>query len=603
MCGGLELPSGGTQRAVMMGAGGELRITCLGHAGLHVETSYGTILCDPWVNPAYFASWCVFPDNTGLDWDRFGQVDYLYVSHLHKDHFDPELLREHVSRRATVLLPDFPVPDLRKALERLGFSDFVVLRSGEVVERGGLRLMGQALQSPADGPLGDSLLAVDDGTARMLNQNDARPTVLDALRSFGPYDVHLLQFSGAIWWPWTYELPEAAKRSFGAVKRANGMDRAARYVTEIGARHVVPFAGPPCFLDEDLFGLNDLTGDPANTFPDQMVFLDYLRERGIEGGQLMTPGAVLDVGPGHCEVSWPAGFEQAVEPFTDKARYLSGYAARMRDKIATGKRCWPAGGIDVLAELKAWFEPLLELADHIRPGVGGPVLLDTGDGQPIVIDFPAGQVRAFAGETCRYEFRIGRPLVERLIADHQTDWVNSLFLSMRFRARRIGPYNEYVYTFFKCLSAERLMYAEGWYASRSHDEEEIQLGDWITQRRCPHMGGDLSRFGQTTGSILTCTMHGWQFDLATGQCLTSDDESHRISSRPAPTRAPAKRPGPARIKRAPALPALRPLDPARAAGDRSSALSAATDLPSASRPTKRAAATRARHQVRPPRSD
>jgi len=111
----------------------------------------------------------------------------------------------------------------------------------------------------------------------------------------------------------------------------------------------------------------------------------------------------------------------------------------MRDKIAAGKRRWPAGGIDVLAELKAWFEPLLELADHIKAGVGGPVLLDTGDEQPIVIDFPAGQVRAFAGETCRYQFSIGRPLVERLIADHQVDWVNSLFLSMRFQARRVGP--------------------------------------------------------------------------------------------------------------------------------------------------------------------
>ncbi len=23
--------------------------------------------------------------------------------------------------------------------------------------------------------------------------------------------------------------------------------------------------------------------------------------------------------------------------------------------------------------------------------------------------------------------------------------------------------------------------------------------------------------------MLTCTMHGWQFELATGRCLTSDD--------------------------------------------------------------------------------
>jgi hypothetical protein len=125
-------------------------------------------------------------------------------------------------------------------------------------------------------------------------------------------------------------MPPAAQRSFGAAKRANGLDRAVRYVRAIGARHVVPSAGPACFLHEDLFALNDLTRDPANTFPDQMAFLDYLRDQGIEGGQLLAQGAVLDVDHDHCEVRWPAG------------------------------------GVDVLAELEAWFEP----ADGPLPGHG-----------------------------------------------------------------------------------------------------------------------------------------------------------------------------------------------------------------------------------------
>jgi UDP-MurNAc hydroxylase len=146
-----------------------VRIAFLGHAGLHIQTSAGSILCDPWTNPAYFGSWFVFPDNSGLDWDHYGRVDYLYVSHLHQDHFDPRLLSKYVSRAATVLLPDFPVPDLRDQLERLGFARFCVMRNGQVARHGALRLMVRALRSPADGPLGDSLLAVDDGTARVLN--------------------------------------------------------------------------------------------------------------------------------------------------------------------------------------------------------------------------------------------------------------------------------------------------------------------------------------------------------------------------------------------------------------------------------------------------
>jgi UDP-MurNAc hydroxylase len=519
-----------------------MQITCIGHAGLYIETRYGSILCDPWVNPAYFDSWFVFPDNSGLDWDRLGQADYLYVSHLHKDHFDRANLAEHVSKDATVLLPDFPVPDLRDELEQLGFTKFLVMKNNTVTQRDGLRLMVQALDSPADGPLGDSTLSVDDGTARILNQNDARPMDMDALRAFGPYDVHFLQFSGAIWWPWTYELPEAALRSFGTAKRANGLDRASRFVKAVGARYVVPSAGPACFLDDDLFGYNDISNDPANTFPDQQVFLDFLRERQIDGGRLMVPGAVMEVSSGvPCEVRWPGTEEQALEPFTDKEGYLRRYAARVAGRIAEDKRGWGAAGIDVLAELQAWFEPLLELASHIREGVGGPVLLALDDGTEVVIDFPAGQVRAYAGETCRYQFSIARPLVERLIAEHEKDWVNSLFLSLRFRARRIGPYNEYVYTFFKCLAPDRLMYAERWYAEQSHDEEDIELGDWVVQRRCPHMGGDLSRFGEISGSTLTCTVHGWQFDLPTGRCLGSeDDDRHSLRCHP---RDPAEKVG------------------------------------------------------------
>ena len=70
-----------------------MRITGTGHASMRIDTPAGSILCDPWVNPAYFASWFPFPDNSALDWDALGDCDYLYVSHLHRDHFDAEHLR------------------------------------------------------------------------------------------------------------------------------------------------------------------------------------------------------------------------------------------------------------------------------------------------------------------------------------------------------------------------------------------------------------------------------------------------------------------------------------------------------------------------------
>jgi UDP-MurNAc hydroxylase len=90
-----------------------------------------------------------------------------------------------------------------------------------------------------------------------------------------------------------------------------------------------------------------------------------------------------------------------------------------------------------------------------------------------------------------------------------------------------------VYAFFKCLSEERLQYAEGWYDEneRTTDAEDITLDGWVVQRRCPHLKADLTRFGIVDDGTLTCQLHGWKFDLASGRCLTS--AGHQLRSRPA----------------------------------------------------------------------
>jgi UDP-MurNAc hydroxylase len=48
------------------------------------------------------------------------------------------------------------------------------------------------------------------------------------------------------------------------------------------------------------------------------------------------------------------------------------------------------------------------------------------------------------------------------------------------------------------------------------------------ERYCPHRKADLSIFGECNGKVLTCTLHGWKFDLETGKCLTADDKALRV---------------------------------------------------------------------------
>jgi UDP-MurNAc hydroxylase len=506
-----------------------VRITFLGHAGLYIETHAGSVLCDPWFNPAYFASWFPFPSNEDLDRSAIGHPDYLFISHLHHDHFDPEFLRAHVSKETTVILPDYPLDLLERALRGVGFNKFLKTKNYQPIEDGGLRFITSASVAPTDGPLGDCGLVVDDSETRIYDQNDSRPVDLDRLVGLGPYDVHFLQFSGAIWFPMVYQFPGKMKETLGHKKRANEMERALRYTQEVGATFVVPHAGPPCFLDDDLFYLNDFDRDPVNTFPDQTVFLEYLRDHGRENGRLMIPGSVATLTETACEVTHPLPEDQVAAIFGDKRAYLEAYQARQRPRIQAIKASWPRGQVEILPALKEWLEPLMETADILSVGINGLVVLDCGE-QKVTLDFHRRQVYAYEGQEWDYYFRVDPALVESEIVRHQEDWINDLFLSCRFEAERKGAYNEYVYTFFKCLTTERQQYAEGYYADQSSDQQFFESHGYRIQRRCPHLKGDLARFGHIEDGILTCMLHGWQFELATGRCLTSDDR--RLHAKP-----------------------------------------------------------------------
>jgi UDP-MurNAc hydroxylase len=158
-------------------------------------------------------------------------------------------------------------------------------------------------------------------------------------------------------------------------------------------------------------------------------------------------------------------------------------------------------------------------------GIGAMVKFTIGTLE-IVADFPKGEVRRFDDEAVRYWFEIPAELVATNLRDREIDWSNSIFLSVRFTAGRVGKFNEYLYTFMKCLSEQRIDYVQNWYESQSDDGEDVLLGDWRVQRRCPHLRADLSQAGTVENGILTCSLHDWKFDLATGRCLTT--QGHEI---------------------------------------------------------------------------
>nr|MBA3606161.1 MBL fold metallo-hydrolase [Acidimicrobiia bacterium] len=101
-----------------------MRATSLGHAGILIESGHGSVVCDPWFVPAFFGSWFPFPRNDRLSADlaaRIEAADFLYVSHLHGDHWDEPWLRDHLRRDIGVLLPGYPTRELDREMRGLGF--------------------------------------------------------------------------------------------------------------------------------------------------------------------------------------------------------------------------------------------------------------------------------------------------------------------------------------------------------------------------------------------------------------------------------------------------------------------------------------------------
>jgi len=63
----------------------------------------------------------------------------------------------------------------------------------------------------------------------------------------------------------------------------------------------------------------------------------------------------------------------------------------------------------------------------------------------------------------------------------------------------------------------------------SVDGEDVALfrrGDELFAfgNRCPHQEGSLSD-GLVEGDIVTCPLHGWEFDMRSGLCMTIPGES------------------------------------------------------------------------------
>lgn len=230
------------------------------------------ILHDPWFTEGiYDGSWYHFPliDNP---MESIGNIDCIYISHIHPDHYDSIFLRKYFDRFGVkkLYIADHNPNHLLAKMRMDGF-DPIVLKEKEIIGNTSIAILPHKTGSISDI---DSAIIIkytcqDTGKVHcVVNANDIifdDPTQNQLKLAAGEVDILLCGYTGAGSYPQTYfddaeeELEREARN-----KKTSFFKRYLNLIEKIDARVNIPFAGK-YMLGGKLSYLNDFRGvsDPV----------------------------------------------------------------------------------------------------------------------------------------------------------------------------------------------------------------------------------------------------------------------------------------------------------------------------------------------------
>lgn len=508
-----------------------MQITFLGHAGFCVETDQAIVVMDPWLSPigAFDSAWFQFPCNhhlaDGLR-DKLKSSEkqcFVYISHEHRDHFDPDFLVSLSNENVTFVVPRFRRAALRAEISRFRPKALVACDHGQ-----SLPIPGGELRMYLDdsGLNRDSSILIRADEQIFLNMNDCKlyDELSSIVRQQGPITALACQFSGATWHPTCYEYAQADYDRISYQKLTSKFEMVARAIEAVNPRVYLPSAGPACFLDPSLMHLNF---EPVNIFPRAYRFLEYLRPRlanSMTKALDIAPGDVLDLGTAEFVSKAKERFEeQDVEP------YLRSYAARYSKLFADLQIPRSDEGVgDVQDRLRLELERKLA-AFTLHERVRVPVYFQLSDSPETMlrIDFPRRAVDIVSDicESDYYSISCPRWQISRVL-DRKLTW-EEFALTFRMRLKRCPDKYQTLIQGFLLMEAEDMnSFCDKFVAIEERKNRVIvDAGGtrYSIDQYCPHQGANLNEGWLDQGRLWTCPRHRWQFALDKGgRCLTSD---------------------------------------------------------------------------------
>jgi UDP-MurNAc hydroxylase len=513
-----------------------VRIQFVGHAGFIVDGASETLIMDPWLSDAgaFDSAWFQFPCNHHLDGEVLSRAQdparrcYLYVSHEHKDHLDVLFLERLVSHQPVLIVAAFQNQHFITSLRRLGFTDIICLNDGELLR---LESMTAKIFIDDSGINRDSAILVKEGGYSFLNLNDCK--IFDRLHQIrqteGAINVLACQFSGATWHPTCY-VYESEKYAAIAKQKFIGKLRAVHRALQTAAPDwYFPSAGPPCFLDPDLFHLNF---EKVNIFPSQFVAIDFLRKSKVGcRTEALMPGDVFE-----SEIN---DFSHRVEPRVTPASEkdcVRQYAARFEHLWNAQARARSDEAKEVI--LGRLSEELRRKLDRfaVEDSCGRNLYFSLSGlaNRHVCVDFGRREVRRTEALPSDRLYHVEAPAwqVERVL-DREMTW-EDFCLTFRARVTRSPDQYDTLINGFLFNEAEAIPDLIAKISAFRNRKERIvvEVGgqQYEIDRYCPHQGADL-RYGWCAGGrYWVCSRHGWKFNIENGgRCLTSADSIGALS--------------------------------------------------------------------------
>lgn len=293
-----------------------MKLTYLQSASVVIEDKNVKILCDPWlVDGAYLGSWALYPPYDFKP-ELFSDVDFIYISHIHPDHFNIPTLKQ-LKKNIPILIHDFPVKYLKNNLEKLGFEVIEIPHDKRVHLKNNIHINILAadncdpqlcskffgcsfLEDKPGTNWIDTMSVIDNGKEVIVNTNDcpfelAKVTSKRIKDQYKKIDMLLVGYSGASGYPHCFKMTEIEREAAAKKKMELNYWRGENYIKLFEPKYFMPFAGR-YLLQGKLAQFNSSKGEPE--LEDGFQYLISKINQDNHKGILLNPNEYFDLTTG-----------------------------------------------------------------------------------------------------------------------------------------------------------------------------------------------------------------------------------------------------------------------------------------------------------------